>query len=477
MSFRSGDSDRPRRSQGRPYSQQRPSSQRPASQRRSDDDRSFDRPPRPRPEPTIDLPGSSSAVPAGLKRTLEAPQQLAEVYLQTPTGHPLIYRKRIVRVVGNPRPGDLVVVYHSENELLGYGLYNPKSELAVRMLQWNGAPPDEAFWEEKLAEATALRRDILRLDAVADAYRLVHAEADGLSGLVIDKIGDTLSAEVFSLAMWQRAEEIVTRLAQRCGIKHWTIRPAPHVLAQEGFLAEPRQSEGFPDRVTIQEFGTRFRVRFAGGHKTGFFCDQRDNRKMLASFCEGRSVLDLCCYSGGFAVQAKRLGHAAEVTAVDLDEQPLQLAKDNANLNQVRVNFVQADAFAYMRDMLRLNRQYDVVVLDPPKLITCRQEIEEGTQKHFDLNRLAMQLVKPGGVLLSCSCAGLLPESEFLKLLSAAARQAGPLLPGQLTPNGRPRHASRTLQILARTGAACDHPVAAHCPEGEYLKAVWMRLL
>lgn len=412
-----------------------------------------------------------------MTRSLEAPKQLPEVHLQTPTSHPLVYRKRIAQVVGNPRAGDLVVVYHSEQELLGYGLYNPKSEIAVRMLQWNGDPPGESFWEDRLAEAVALRRDVLRLDAVTDAYRMVHAEADGLSGIVIDKIGDTLSAEVFSLAMWQRAEEIVTRLALRCGLKHWILRPAPHVLAQEGFLAEPRSSPEFPERVTIQEFGTRFRVRFAGGHKTGFFCDQRDNRRQLAGYCEGRTVLDLCCYSGGFAVQAKRLGAAAEVTAVDLDEQPLQLARDNANLNQVRVNFVQADAFAYMRDMLRINRQYDVVVLDPPKLITCRQELEEGTQKHFDLNRLAMQLVKPGGILLSCSCAGLLSEEEFLKLLYSAARQAGPLLPEQFTPNGKPKHAARTLQYLARTGASADHPVVAHCPETAYLKAVWMRLL
>jgi 23S rRNA (cytosine1962-C5)-methyltransferase len=388
-----------------------------------------------------------------------------------------VYRKRINRVIGNPRAGDLVVVYHSDHELLGYGLYNPKSEMAVRMLQWNGEPPGELFWEERLADAVSLRRDLLKLDDVTDAYRLVHAESDGLPGLVIDKLGDVLSAEVFSLAMWQRAEEIVRRLAVRCGISRWTIRAAPHTLAQEGFLGEPRASEGFPERVTIQEFGTRFRVRFAGGHKTGFFCDQRDNRRQLASYCADRSVLDLCCYSGGFAVQAKRLGKAAEVTAVDLDEAPLQLARENANLNQVRVNFVQADAFAYMRDMLRLNRQYDVVVLDPPKLITNRAELEEGTQKHFDLNRLAMQLVKPGGVLLTCSCAGLLPEDEFFKMLCAAARQAGPLLEGQITPNGRPRHAARTLQVLARTGAAADHPVVAHCPETAYLKAFWLRLL
>jgi 23S rRNA (cytosine1962-C5)-methyltransferase len=220
-------------------------------------------------------------------------------------------------------------------------------------------------------------------------------------------------------------------------------------------------------------------VRFAGAHKSGFFCDQRDNRRQLAAFWRGRCLLDLCCYTGGFAVQARRLGEAAEVTGVDLDEEPLALARENANLNQARVRFVQADAFAYMRDMLRGGRTFDVVVLDPPKLIRSRAELEEGTRRHFDLNRLAMQLVAPGGLLLSCTCSGLLGQDEFLRLLYAAARQAGPRQAGS-QPAGEAPEAGlateRSLQVLARTGAAADHPVAANCPETEYLKAVWMRL-
>lgn len=406
----------------------------------------------------------------------EGAQALPAVFLKSPTGHPIIYRKRVDKVDSSVRPGDLVAVYHGENEILGYGLYNPKSGIAVRMVRWGAALPDDAFWQTQLEQAVALRRQLLRLDEVTDAYRLVHAEADGFSGLVVDRLGEVLSAEAFSLGMYQRAEEIVRRLETLCGTRHRLIRCGPQVVAQEGFDAEPLASESLPQRVTVTEFGTRFRVRFEGGHKTGFFCDQRDNRRQLATFCEGRTVLDLCCYTGGFAVQAMRLGNAAEVTGVDLDEEPLRLARENANLNHVRVNFVQADVFAYMRDMLRNGRQYDVVVLDPPKLITSRAEVEEGTRKHFDLNRLAMQLVKPGGVLLSCSCAGLLPEAEFLRLLYAAARQAGPPSASS-SPEAPPRRSPRLLQVLAKTGAAADHPVASNCPEGEYLKAVWMRVL
>jgi 23S rRNA (cytosine1962-C5)-methyltransferase len=398
------------------------------------------------------------------------------VFLKTPTGHPLVYRKRVARVDAAAKAGDWVAVYHGEQELLGYGLYNPRSEIAVRLLRWGPDLPDETFWQSRLEAAVDLRRRLLQLDAVTDAYRLVHAEADGLSGLVVDRLGDVLSAEVFALGMFPRAGELVQRLAALCGTRHWLIRGGPNVRAQEGFSADPQASPGLPEQVTITEFGTRFRVRFEGGHKTGFFCDQRDNRRQLASFSAGRSVLDLCCYTGGFAVQAKRLGQAAEVTGVDLDEEPLRLARENAHLNHVRVNFVQADAFAYMRDMLRNGRLYDVVVLDPPKLITSRAEVEEGTRKHFDLNRLALQLVKPGGLLLTCSCAGLLPEAEFLRLLFAAARQAGPPVPGSKS-EARPRRTARLVQVLAKTGAAPDHPVASHCPETEYLKAVWLRVL
>jgi 23S rRNA (cytosine1962-C5)-methyltransferase len=404
--------------------------------------------------------------------TLPADQPLPRAIAKSVGLHPLLYRKRIERIDREARPGDLVAVY-AEDRLAGHGLVNPKAEIAVRMLSWGDEPPGESWWQARLEAAVRLRREVLKLDDGTDSYRVIHAESDGLPGLVIDKLGDVLSAECFSLGMYERAEAILKLLAPLVGTKHTLIRTGPATLSQEGFDGPPITSEGLPPRVTIQEFGTRFRVDFAGGHKTGFFCDQRDNRRMLAGFCAGKTVLDLCCYSGGFAIQAKKLGSAAEVTGVDLDEEPLALARENANLNQVRVRFVQADAFAYMRDMLANGRTYDVVVLDPPKLIRNRAELEEGTRKHFDLNRLAMQLVAPGGLMVSCTCAGLLPPDEFLRLIYAGARQAGPEIPGS-TP---PRRAPRTCQILYKTGAAPDHPVATHCPETEYLQAVWMRLL
>lgn len=404
---------------------------------------------------------SQRATPGLLEpRSLAVPGgELATVRLRTHTFHPLVYRKMVDRIDRTAQPGDMVAVTDCRGRPFGYGLVNPRSEIVLRMISDAASPPDEAFWQQRLERAVSMRCQLLQLDAVTNAYRLVHAEGDQLSGLVVDRYNDVLAAEAFSLGIFQRSQEFLRRLAMLCGAKHTRICVDTQIHGQEGFLADPVVSADFPQRTTISEFGTRFRVVFATGHKTGFFCDQRDNRRRLADYCRDRTVLDLCCYTGGFAIQAKRLGAAREVTAVDLDETALALARENADLNQLRIHFVQADVFGYMRDMLNNRRQYDVVVLDPPKLIRSRREVEEGTRKHFDLNRLAMQLVRPGGMLLTCTCSGLLSDGEFSRLLHAAARQAG--------------ERGRTLKLLARSGAAPDHPIAPNCPETEYLRAMW----
>jgi 23S rRNA (cytosine1962-C5)-methyltransferase len=386
-----------------------------------------------------------------------------------------VFRKRVQSVERRAQFGDWLAVHEPDGRLIGFGVFNPRSEIGIRIVRLGEQPPDEPFWDGLIDRAIELRRDVLALDQQTSAYRLIHAESDGFPGLMVDRFNDVLSVEAFSAAMYTRAEPLVARIQARLGTKHWVLQTSPHMQAQEGFDQPPHGSQLVPRETTIQEYGTRFRVRFEGGHKTGFFCDQRENRRQLATFCKGKSVLDLCCYSGGFAVQAKKLGEADDVTAVDLDEAPLKLAKENADLNQVRVRCVQADVFAYMRDMLRGGRLFDVVVLDPPKLIRSRMELDDGTRKHFDLNRLAMQLVKPGGIFLSCTCAGLLTHESFLRVIHSAARQAGDPIPGAL-PGELPRRGPREMQILAKTGAAPDHPIGTNCTESEYLQAVWMRM-
>jgi 23S rRNA (cytosine1962-C5)-methyltransferase len=399
---------------------------------------------------------------------------IPSVHLKSFTRAPLVYRKRIARTE-QARPGDLVAVYAERNQPFAYGLYNPRSELALRIM-WRGADyPTADAWTQRLQQAVSLRHDFLKLPAQTSAYRLVHAESDELSGFVVDRFGDVLSAETFSLGFYQRAEQLMPELAQMCDVPHWIVRPAPNFLAQEGCDPPVLQSPDCPQQVTVVENGVRFRIHVAGGHKTGFFCDQRENRQELAKFCEGRSVLDLCCYTGGFSVYAKTLGNADEVTGVDLDAAPLQTARQNANLNQSRIRFVQADAFSWMREMIRNGQQFDVVVLDPPKLLRSRGEIEEGTRRHFALNRLALQLVRKGGLLLTCTCAGLLSESDFTRLVVGAS-WSEPEADAADNVKRLYQNGGRTVRIFRRSGAAADHPVIGNCPETEYLKAIWMHV-
>src|SRR5262249_5543761 len=199
---------------------------------------------------------------------------------------------------------------------------------------------------------------------------------------------------------------------------------AERVGAEEDFLGRSWASPQLPPRVTIEEHGIRYRIHFEQAHKTGFFCDQRDNRRDLARFCAGRTVLDLCCYTAGFGLNALKRGGAREVTCVDLDEKAVALARENAAANQIRLDVVHADAFGYLRQMAINGRSYGAIVLDPPKLIGDREEIAPGKRKYFDLNVLAMKLVEPGGLLVTCSCSGLLQAPEFLGLLRAAAWKA-----------------------------------------------------
>jgi len=398
-----------------------------------------------------------------------------------PSRHPNIFRKRIERAEGNPQPGDWVAVYATdmdpnENQqkheplLFGYGIYNPRSEVAVRLYFWQTQLPTLADWDALLSQAVHLRHHTLQIPKTTNAYRVLHGESDGFPGLVVDRYGDCLSAEVFSLGMAQRATEILDRLHPLLGTKHALVRPSPQFTSQEGGIWQDSKSEHFPAYMTIEENQVKYRIHFGTGHKTGFFCDQRENRAILASHAAGKSVLDVCCYSGGFSVAAAKSGQASEVVGVDLDEEALVMAKKNADINDVRVRYVHADAFAYMRDMARNNKQFDIVVLDPPKLIRSRTELEEGTRKHIDLNRLAIQLVKPGGILLTCCCAGLLDGPSFMQVVQSAARATG------TNPDGT-RARGRVVQIFETRSAAMDHPVATHCPETGYLKAYWCRIL
>jgi 23S rRNA (cytosine1962-C5)-methyltransferase len=369
--------------------------------------------------------------------------------------HPWIFQKMIERQDDRLAPG-IVEIQSQDGEFLGRGLYNGHSPIALRILTQD---PDEqinaAFFEQRIGQAAALRRDWLKLDVTTDCYRIVHAEGDGLSGLVIDKFGDIIVTEYFSAVMWQCHKWIQAALEKHypnC-VHYWFSEE--NAERQEHFVADRPK---MPPPVTVNENGLRFRVDFNSRHKTGFFNDQRENRARLATFSKGARVLDLCCNSGGFAVYAKSAG-AGEVIGVDLDADVIQVAKKNADLNQQRIKFVQADIFPYLRDLQLNNEQFDVVILDPAKMTRNRDEVIPALKKYLDMNKLAMSVLKPGGLLLTCSCTGLVDEPAYLDTV----RRAG-------------FYAERDVQIFAISGAAADHPWMANVPESRYLKAVWCRV-
>jgi len=381
------------------------------------------------------------------------------VKLRSAAYQTFIYKRMISQTSPDARPGDVVTVFDRHGVVFGHALYNPNSQMVLRMLDFKNGAFDDAFWQEAIRRAAALRTQTLRLPEFTNAYRLVHAEGDDVSGLIVDRYADVLSIEAFSLGIWRRIEPLLPMLHAAAGTSHHLVDVDDHVQRQEAFKAQPIRSDDMPASTEIVENGVRFRVDFDRGHKTGFFCDQRENRRRFASLAQDADVLDACCYTGGFGVYAKRLGGAKDVTCVDLDENAIETARRNANLNQVRVHAIHADVFAYMRQMHENGRRYDLVVLDPPKLIFGRTDTQNGRQKYFDLNRLAAAVVRPGGLLLTCSCSGLLGRDEFLHIALGAARQA-----------------DRHCQILDVTGAGPDHPVSPRCAESAYLKALWLRL-
>ncbi|MBI4425547.1 MAG: class I SAM-dependent rRNA methyltransferase [Elusimicrobia bacterium] len=354
------------------------------------------------------------------------------------------------------KPGDLAAVYDKNGAPYGIGFYNPRSLISVRLLTRDASAVDgEAFFGRRLDEALRFRRETLGLDAVSDAYRVVHDYGDGLPGLVIDRYADCLVLEFYSLGMFRQAARLERLLAARLPGCRFVRRASPYTEKMEGFELKP----GPGARTRVRENGVVFEVEPSGGYKTGFFCDQRENRLAAARFARGKRVLDICSYTGGFGIYAKKVGEAEEVTCVELDPEASEVARRNANANQVRVRTVTADAFPFLRQAAENQERFGLVILDPYKLVASREGYASGRQKYIDFNRLALGLVEEGGTLLTCSCSGLVSMDEFQQFLRTAAGSAG-----------------RRVQIFRKTGAGPDHPFAVDYPEGEYLKALWCRV-
>jgi 23S rRNA (cytosine1962-C5)-methyltransferase len=381
--------------------------------------------------------------------------------------HPWIFQKLVEKPAQRPKPGSIVDVVGPDGVWMGRGFYNGHSRIALRLLERDPDIAVDADWfAAKIGAAVRLRREVLGLDAVSDAWRVVHSEGDGLSGLVVDRYADLLVVEFFSAGMYRHREWIYAALrAQFPGCRFHAFADE-HVQKQESFDFKPWNSENAPAAApaTITEYGIKFRADPAGAHKTGFFADQRDNREWLSHQCAGKRVLDLCCNTGGFAVYAAVRG-AEEVVGVDIDEAVIEIAKANLRLNAplpggVRPRFVHADIFPWLRDAAARDERYDVVILDPAKMTRDREQVIPALKKYLDMNKLAMGVVKPGGLLATFSCTGLVSEEQFLDMLRRAAFYAG-----------------RTVQVLKVAGAGADHPWLTDVQESRYLKAVFCRVI
>ena len=378
------------------------------------------------------------------------------------SNHPWIFQKLVDKPANKPKPGALVDIVGVDGEWIGRGFYNGHSRIALRILETaREVDVDAAWFARKIAAAVSLRREVLQLDAISDAWRVVHSEGDGLSGLVVDRYGDLLVVEFFSAGMFRHREWIYEALrAQFPGCRFHAFADE-HVQKQESF--DFRGSEPATPAI-ITEHGIRFRADPAGAHKTGFFADQRDNREWLSHQCAGKRVLDLCCNTGGFAVYAAARG-AREVVGIDIDAAVIEIAKGNAKLNMpfadgMRPRFVQADIFPWLRDAANAGERYDVVVLDPAKMTRDRDQVIPALKKYLDMNKLAMGVVAPGGLFATFSCTGLVSEEQFLDMLRRAAFYAG-----------------RTVQVLKVAGAGADHPWLTDVQESRYLKAVFCRVV
>ena len=377
------------------------------------------------------------------------------------SSHPWIFQRLVEKPAQRPRPGSIVDVVGVDGDFIGRGFYNGHSRIALRMLENDPDVEIDAGWfTAKIGEAVALRREVLKLDAVASAWRVFHSEGDGISGLVVDRYDDLLVVGFFSAGAWRHREWIFNALREHFPGCRFHSFADEHVQKQESF--DYRDTLGTEPAI-ISEHGIRFRADPAGAHKTGFFADQRENREWLSHHCAGQRVLDLCCNTGGFGVYAAVRG-AEEVVGVDIDPAVLDIARGNARLNGLQgkamPRFVQADIFPWLRDAQANGERFDVVILDPAKMTRDREQVIPALKKYLDMNKAALGVVKPGGLFATFSCTGLVSEDQFLDMLRRAAFYAG-----------------RTVQVLKITGAGPDHPWLAQVPESRYLKAVFCRVL
>lgn len=368
--------------------------------------------------------------------------------------HPWVFSGAIDRIDDDFKTGDLVKVYSFQEKYLGTGYLNPRSQIAIRLLSFEDVPIDEGFFAKKIRHALSSRARFL--PPSTNAYRVIHSEGDFLPGLIADRYGDYLVTQFLTAGMERWKDVLVDILKREIPVRGIFEKDDTDSREYEGL--EHRvgvlSGETPPDYVEIEEYGHRFLVDIHNGQKTGFFLDQRENRKLIQDHSKNRRVLNCFSYTGGFSIYAAK-GGATETISVDSSEPAMNTAQHNFHLNHLendRHQFICEDVFHYLRST---RQEFDLIILDPPAFCKNKQHVQQACRGYKDINLLAFRLLAPGGLLYTASCSSFITPDLFQKVIFGAAKDA-----------------RIDVRIIAKTSHSFDHPMNIYHPEGEYLKGL-----
>jgi len=376
--------------------------------------------------------------------------------------HPWIFSGAIERVDGAPVSGDTLAVRDDAGNFLAWAAYNPDSQITARVWSFREAEIIDAdFFCGRIADALSARRE-LKLSDNSNGMRLIHAESDGLPGLIVDRYGDVLVMQVGSAGLERWRDTIAGILQELCKPACIYERSDSDSRGLEGLeLCNGVLRGTLPDNVEVIENGLRFNVDVAAGQKTGFYLDQRDNRALTEALARDKDVLNCFCYTGGFSLYALR-GGAKSVLSIDASGDALRIAAENVTrngLDEARAEWQEADVFQALRTLRDQNKKFDLIILDPPKFAPTAAFAEKAARGYKDINLLGFKLLRPGGLLCTYSCSGGISEDLFQKIIAGAALDAGV-----------------DAQIVHHLHASADHPVLLSFPEGAYLKGLVLRV-
>lgn len=377
--------------------------------------------------------------------------------------HPWVFSGAIERVKGQPANGDIVRLLNVKGDFMAYGFYNDQSRVALRLLEWDeSAVVDDSWFRHKVVVAVNGRSSILA-DGTTNTCRLIFSESDYLPGLIVDKYADHLAVQILTSGIENVMPVILDELQSLLNPQSIFDKSDASSRLHEGLETSNIVLAGNtpPDSVEVRENGIFYNINIAEGQKSGFYCDQRDNRRILASYAKGKNVLDCFCYTGGFTLNSLQYG-ASFVTSVDSSALAVETLKENIILNKLDIKkhtAIQSDVNKQLRVFREEGEKFDVIVLDPPKYAPSRSALDRASRAYKDLNRLAMLLLNNGGLLATYSCSGAMNMETFKQVIAWAALDAG-----------------KQVQFIYQFCQPEDHPVRASFPEGEYLKGLLCRV-